>query len=344
MSVPFDPSMLTPEWLTGRLKESGALKSGEVTAVDVARQEATTTASAARFSASYSDDASGHLPAQFFLKLSERAPEAWFYRHMAPDMETISGILPCYAVLDMGDGGPGSVWLLFEDMTGTHIEAEPGMEMSLSLIEARIDLIADVQAHWWEHPRLNGDIGANADDVRGFIRGVTRKHLPVYLEAAADALTPAWRARLERLMAALPLPEWTARVNAREQVTIIHGDTHEFNFLYPRSDGDGLRLIDWAVWHISTGPTDIAYMMPSKLDAAGRENLLRRYHERLLANGVEGYGWDACLLDYRRAVLEGFVWPIWAHYIDLEPDVWRGGTIAGMTFADELDCDELLPG
>lgn len=344
MTIPFDPSTLTPDWLTGRLRESGALQSGQVTTVDVLRQEATTTASAVRFTATYSDDASGHLPFQFFLKLSERAPEAWFYRHMAPDMKAISGILPCYAVVDMGAGGPGSVWLLFEDMTGTHAEAEPGIPMPLELIEARVDLIADVQAHWWEHPRLHSDIGQNADDVRGFIRGVTRNHLPIFLKAAADALTPAWRARLEKLMAALPLPEWTARVNARRQVTIIHGDTHEFNFLYPRNNSGGLYLIDWAVWHINTGPTDIAYFMPSRLDAAGRKNLLRRYHERLLVKGVQGYDWDTCLLDYRRAVLEGFVWPIWAHYINLNPEIWQGGIIAGMTFADGLNCDELLPG
>jgi hypothetical protein len=33
------------------------------------------------------------------------------------------------------------------------------------------------------------------------------------------------------------------------------------------------------------------------------EALLRRYHARLVARGVSGYGWEACLAHYRQNIL-----------------------------------------
>jgi hypothetical protein len=334
----FDTTRLTPDWLTNALRRSGTLTEGHAAALEIASHEATVTASVVRFNAVYSSDARGHLPTRFFLKLSEREPEGWFYRHLAPEMQ-IGGILPCYDVIDREQG----VWLLFEDKSATHSGGPDGAPIPLETLQARVDLIADFQAHWWEHPRLNGDIGDFADDVRGFIEGVTRRHLPQYMDAVADVLTPAWKTRLERVMVALPLPEWVERIRARRQITLVHGDTHEFNFLYPRQPGGTLYLVDWAVWHLNTGPTDIAYLMPSELDQPTREGLLRRYHDRLLANGVTGYDWDVCWLDYRRAILEGMVWPVWCHYINLGPATWRSGIIGSMTQADALGCDELLP-
>jgi hypothetical protein len=36
---------------------------------------------------------------------------------------------------------------------------------------------------------------------------------------------------------------------------------------------------------------------------ASWESLLRRYHDRLGANGVAGYSWDECVTHYRQSVL-----------------------------------------
>jgi hypothetical protein len=48
--------------------------------------------------------------------------------------------------------------------------------------------------------------------------------------------------------------------------------------------------------------------MATGLRRAGEAALLRRFHARLVAGGVAGYGFDAFTLDYRRNVLFGLAY------------------------------------
>jgi len=38
--------------------------------------------------------------------------------------------------------------------------------------------------------------------------------------------------------------------------------------------------------------------------------VLARYHRGLVDRGVRGYDFEQCLLDYRRSILFGFVYPV----------------------------------
>jgi Ecdysteroid kinase-like family len=126
----------------------------------------------------------------------------------------------------------------------------------------------------------------------------------------------------------------------------VHGDTHYWNFLAPRDPAmDKVRIVDWAVWHIGVGPSDLAYMIvlfwfPERR-ARMEQALVRRYHARLLERGVVGYDWEQCWLDYRAAVIFHLFWPIFWHR-GLPASIWWDALEKGMLAFEDLECEELL--
>src|SRR5262249_12654016 len=62
------------------------------------------------------------------------------------------------------------------------------------------------------------------------------------------------------------------------------------------------------------GVFDVAYFLSQSLSPADRRaeemQLLARYHQILFENGVRGYDFADCLLDYRRGVLLGLIYPL----------------------------------
>src|SRR5262249_55771314 len=147
--------------------------------------------------------------------------------------------------------------LLFADLSVTHFvhQGQPPPELADS--ERRVDALAAFHAHWWQHPRLRADIGAGADDVPGYVFGVARDAFASFTDAMGDRLSAERRKLYERIFEAWP-PIRGARLAAGRHVTLVHGDTHNWNFLMPRDPSvNRARIIDWAVWHLGVGPADL---------------------------------------------------------------------------------------
>jgi len=91
----------------------------------------------------------------------------------------------------------------------------------------------------------------------------------------------------------------------RAPETLVHGDFRLDNLFF--DDGDDPLVVDWQGVARGPGVIDLAYFVSGSLppDASGDDELLlvRAYHEALLDGGVSGYDFDACLHDYRCAVV-----------------------------------------
>jgi len=103
------------------------------------------------------------------------------------------------------------------------------------------------------------------------------------------------------------------RAIAVEPLTLNHGDFRVDNLMFRQTPtGLELTVVDWQIVIQARGPFDVGYLMggavPTDLRRAHEASLLRRYHDRLVRLGVEGYDFDACMLDYRRAVLFGLTY------------------------------------
>jgi hypothetical protein len=328
---------ITPEWLTGVLNAAGALERGHVTAVHATVQD-TITAKALPLAVRYSPDAAGSCPERLFLKLGSRKPEVDFYLHIAPWLRHVP-TLRCYdAVFDAGQ-----THLLFDDISTTHYAPPDALPMQLPIIERMVDIMADLHYQWWEHPDLkkDGAFGTLLDNVPRYVMKQSVLHFQAFVDLLGDRLSPKRKVRYERILASLPLAKWHERMAQHQNVTLIHGDTHWWNFAYPFGE-EPIYLLDWAVWHLNIGAADVAYLLTLYCYPEHRERieepLVRRYHKHL---GIEGYTWEQCWEDYRMAVVFHTLWPIFWHPFVPEGVWWHSLERIMLAFED-LHCEELL--
>jgi hypothetical protein len=333
---------VTPVWLTQVLYESGALPQGRVGAVG-AQVADSNTATAARLEISYSADAPPEAPQSLFVKLGSRRIEVDFYQAIVPAMPD-SPAPRCYAAGFSPETGRS--YLLFDDLSATHTVPEGDLPPSLADTERLVDALARFHAHWWQHPRLRSDIAEIAEDVPAYVAGVAQEAFAGFVDLLGDRLSAQRRQIYERIFAAWPLPALVARRAAGQHTTLVHGDTHYWNFLAPRDPAaEQVRIIDWAVWHIGVGPSDLAYMIAlfwfPERRARMEQDLVRRYHSRLIAQGVAGYSWEQCWLDYRTALIFHLFWPIFWHRY-LPQSIWWNTLEKAMLAFEDLGCAELL--
>jgi thiamine kinase-like enzyme len=326
---------LTPEWLTAVLRRNGSLEAGTVTAVNQVRSTSVT-AHNATLELTYSKDAQGKLPAKLFFKRNGRDAEAKFYQHVAPKMSNVR-LLACYDAAYDGNRSH----LLLEYLENTHFAPPDAIPMSLAYCEMIMDTLADVHAQWWERPELDGEISAIAEDTSAFLFEQASTHFAPFVDYLGDRLSEKRRRWLERILSAFP------RYRSKSPKTLVHGDAHWWNFLYPHDPRQNrLYLIDWAVWHIDFGVSDIAYTVALECYPEHRarieQALVRRYHERLLSNNVAAYSWERCWEDYRRAVIDHCLWPIFWYRWNLSPNIWWFALECTLSAFEDLHCEEYL--
>jgi AraC-like DNA-binding protein len=159
----------------------------------------------------------------------------------------------------------------------------------------------------WQHCRSTPHGGQ--PDKHG--AGIT-SHLPAFMDAFGDALTSEARRVYERVFDS-SLQPWMRLTDPRA-LTIIHGDAHTWNFLFPRAGDGPAFLIDWQLWHVDLGVRDLAFLMALHWYPSRRRELelplIRYYYQALLAHEVANYDFDELWLDYRRCVVRNLTFPI----------------------------------
>lgn len=222
--------------------------------------------------------------------------EARFYLEFAEEVPVRTP--RCYFAGD-GDKTP----LLLEDLGSSRMGDQ--MEgMSLPDAEATLDALADLHAAFWQSDRLTQHWLASPAD------GAFAAMITQLVASGAAALAERYRdqAPAEVLAAIVDrAPAWTeilARLVEGPR-TLVHNDARLDNLFFS-ADGTPC-FIDWQVLARTRGTQDVGNLLAGSMDAddlsAHWERLLRRYHERLLARGVSGYGFDQCVEHYRQSIV-----------------------------------------
>jgi|TARA_B110000967_G_C18867461_1_gene553456 hypothetical protein len=97
--------------------------------------------------------------------------------------------------------------------------------------------------------------------------------------------------------------------------TVIHGDYRIDNMLLPVVDGAvEIVAVDWQNTTGGRGAHDIAYFSSQSCGPEMRGAIemaaLKRYHEVLMDEGVQGYSFDECLEDFRVNLMITMITPI----------------------------------
>jgi Ecdysteroid kinase-like family len=344
---------VTPEWLTRVLQDRGHLASGRVAAVHLKATRPTPASLVAHLEVQYTDDAAASVPSQLFLKTSRPdliaafplrgQKEVAFYTRIAATMPD-PPVVRCYDAVYAPEAQ--KFHLVLEDVSASHFQTGWPVPPPQPQCAQAIDCLAKLHAHWWDHASLPQVVGARptAASVQQLFSGVEHT-LPGFLDFLGDRLSGTRCAvYAQALRVAPPL---TQRLLAGHGLTLVHGDAHVWNFLFPHNgDTDTVRIIDWEGWRVGLGTMDLAYMMAlhwyPERRARLEQALLRRYHAQLLTHGVVGYEWDACWYDYRLAAVRNLFIPMWQWAAKLAPAIWWSHLERAMLAFEDLHCSELL--
>jgi len=360
MSIPSSFYEITPSWLTEALHHKLPSNGSSVTSytVEGISEGKGFMNQIARLRLDY-DDEPQDLPRTTIIKIPSTDPEVKgiadklgdnqrevrFYEEVAAN----ASIHIPYSYYGAIDPVNGQTVLLLEDL-GDAQQGDSVVGCSQAESEHAMSLMAKFHASLWESPRLE-----NLDWMP-----LKSDESNVYQEVYPDA----WKTFLQKYSSGMPrtlrkigdglsqhIPAIKARLTDRPR-TIIHGDYRLDNcFLGSSSNSQSLVVFDWEFCAIGRGTYDAASFIQEAFSPQQRREvemgLLHIYHSALVENGVQGYSFEECLLDYRLSMLEVFVfWVVVGGYCDFEGD--RATTFLhnaldrfNASIAD-LNCTELL--
>ncbi len=276
------------EWLVGALRLAGLIPFGaSVSSVDVAPFKPTESlkSSMGRVMVSFVDrdgvEGQVRALAKFapvgsgfrseivytWQQVNER--EAAFYQHLAP----LVPIRVPKAYFAGATRFAGRMCLLLEEFQGVQ-EVDEGVGASLEQVEAVIDGMAQLHAHFW---------GVTDEEAKASWPQTQRVLGP---EAVMDGLV--WAKAPEAFHT---IWRHTWRQARRNPLTLLHGDLRVGNVLF---DEDTQPIfIDWQASRLGQGALDLAFFLTLSVDTALRrehqERWLVRYHRALVRHGVSDY-------------------------------------------------------
>jgi len=284
----------------------------------------------------YAPNASHGLPQKLFLKVgtgNHGSAEVDFYTDPA------SQGLPIPQCYDAQYDPKVGYHILLTDLTLTHDIAPIGFPPSYARHQLAVKSLAQIHARWW------GKRTVTPEQVNQFVfAGITAEDLSDFQSFMGDWLPPDRVAVFQNVFAAHD--QITAHLLNRP-LTLIHSDTHPWNFLYPKADHGQAILVDWESYGTDLGIYDLAYMIGLWWFQSQRDRfeveLVKIYHQTLIEHGVTGYSWEHCWDDYRWCVLRCLIMPIfWWQRGGLPPELWWTRLEKIYLTIHDLDCLALI--
>lgn len=275
---PSHPGEVTPDWLTGCLRQAGALSDGVVRSIQWEPIGTGQVGDSARFRLAYDRDGAG--PATVAGKFPAANPasrgtaammglyakEVRFYRELAPLLDVR---VPDVYAAELSEDGSAFV-LLFEDMAP---ERGGNQLASCSLEDARYGIRQAAALHapsWRNNTILALEWLQPQEAITAQIRTLYPQAHAIFAERYADTLEPELMAVCEGLAQS---DAWLTRDHPK--LSLVHGDFRLDNMLFGICHGaEPIAVLDWQTLGIGHPMTDIGYFL-----GCGIGDDLRRKHE-----------------------------------------------------------------
>ena len=362
-TMPQSPGEFTAEWLTFALREGGSIKDATVTSCEIKTigEGSGFIGQLAQIRPTY-DRVELGAPESMIAKMPGTSEggrqignlfdfyyrEIRFYEEIAHEVEL--SIPKLY--YSASDREKQQYILLIEDLAPACVGDQA---VGCSLAEARlaVESVAKFHAAWWESPRL-ANIGewmpATNAPVQQFAAGAYAQAWQPFLDMFGAGLSPEVRAVCERI------GENVVKIQtafSQPPLTISHGDYRVDNLFFASAAGGyEFAVADWQISTIGRGTFDVAYLLCGGLEPelrrAHEHDLVKLYHDTLVANGVTGYTFDDCWNDYRLGALFQFVYIVIAvGTLDAANErgmaLWTAWLRRGAAAVEELNAIERMP-
>lgn len=358
--LPPMPQGITPDWLTGALREQGVL-AADVAITDLqlgqVGEGVGMMSELSRVTPTYGGSA-GDAPRSFIAKYPSQNPTN---RQVAMSYNLYEREVRYFAELDalttatcpatyLTELDGDNFIILMEDMADYRV-GDQIAGATLEDTETAIDELAKLHAAFWNRV---GDISwiphvAGSQHARN-MENNTRLGWDTMVSLFGDWLTEpvlAMRADFQRSIAPLQAYMDTP------PLTLSHGDFRMENLLYGTQPGHHpMVILDWQGPLLARGMQDVALLLgqstQTRVRQAHERELLQRYLDRLAHQGIADYRFDTAWDHYRHAHLYN-----WAYATTVSGTLdatnergfaWMSQMIARqVATTEDLDLLELLP-
>jgi hypothetical protein len=310
---------LTHEWFTDALREGGTIPAQAVVASAESRLIGTGQLGLVALAELRYDGAGEDAPTSVVVKLpSEDAgsrglgaamgvyeSEVRFYQKIAPR-------LPDAAIPRMHwgqvDPQTGRFTLVIDDLSPTAEVGDMVGGGTLAQAELAIGELVKIQAPLWNEPRLHDQAWLGLARTEMLFSAVAPALEP-FVERFGERLDPAHVDLARRL---IPKAPRCVKKVWKPPFVVGHGDYRLDNMLFGCVPGaPPISVIDWQGARLAPPLLDAAIYLGSCLGLDERriheEELLRGYHEKLCAAGIDGFSFADCLESYRGSSLYPFL-------------------------------------
>lgn len=328
--LPATTSEITAEWMTGALRGSGTIGPDvtvDAVVLDAAGAGVGFMGEVATVGLVYGGDApDSDAPRSVVAKFPTQSPDIRAMMHPTRIYERehrfyaeVAGHSPlrtpavyhvtCEPAADPADE---RYMLLLEDLSALTLGDQVAGVTPAQAHAAVVGLAA-------HHARFWNGAGLESADFIPVINGSLNQagsaiydaSLPGFMAAFGDSIKPELSEFVASFSAARPqvLDDLAAMPR-----TLVHFDFRADNLFFDADDS--VVVIDWQAISQGGGMADVGYFLSQNLGTDDRRaheaELLRAYHDSLVANGVTDYPYDTMLADYRVGINCGWMIPVLA--------------------------------
>jgi thiamine kinase-like enzyme len=271
------------------------------------------------------------------------AREALFYSKLTPWLQGKNIVPEIYYAF--GNMETGQKWIVMQDLSLNEQAVDSGiffgpgnpnnwsrdLEQLVSKIESPPSAhevasktflkMAQIHAKYWlnqdllEYDWLRGSGWVKGIDLKSFdssqriIQDIWKQETKNNAHHQKLQWDPVVLASVEKAIQGISWEQHVARLH--RHWTLVHGDFWPGNVLWLQSD-QSVRLIDWEMVGIGSGPQDLGQYVISNMDPDVRRSceseLIQSYWNELQLLGVSDLPWEYCWHEYTVGGLERWLW------------------------------------
>lgn len=223
--------------------------------------------------------------------------------------------------------------LMLDDISSNYSTADEVQRNDMKTWLNAADSLAKLHSYYWnganthELKHIHGDI-KTLDEKILHLSSALDKFLPYVSEFYDKDILNVYESALEATIS-----YERNSIQRREQnnnISVIHGDSHIYNFMFPKDSDQSPLICDFQFWRIGIPMVDIMHLtrvhFPFWNDPDRHLEVLKHYHESLHSRGVTNYNMKECIYDYYLSAAYAVFGPVFNYYdFGLGHEYWGQG-------------------
>ncbi len=223
--------------------------------------------------------------------------------------------------------------LLLDDISNDYCSANDinRNEMAIWLMAA--ESLAKFHSYYWngansnELKLLHGDNKTMEEKIKNYHNALD-KFLPYASDYYDNEILGVYHSALED--AIMFERKSNDRREQNNNISVIHGDSHIFNFMFPKVASQKPLIVDFQFWRMGISALDVMNLtrvaFPFMNEPEKHLEILKHYHTLLLEYGVKNYNFEECLDDYRLSAATAVFGPVFNYFdFGLGQEYWGQG-------------------